>query len=71
MLIIIDQVSKTVLNNMGANPLYPDGNIPDVEVREDEQAVRINDDSIIAQTIMLAMPGFYDLVFNELGEVIS
>lgn len=71
MVIIVDLITKQVKRNIGTNSMFPDGNIPNVELQPNEQAVKIHDNSPLAQIISLAMPGYYDLVFNELGEAID
>jgi hypothetical protein len=71
MLIIIDSTTKQVINNMGPHPMYPDGNIPDLLIAENEQAVRILDGSELAQKILAAEPHSYTLAFDEEGNCVD
>jgi hypothetical protein len=66
MLIIGDKKTKNIINNMGTNSKFPDGNIPNVIIGSNELAVRIPDNSDMAKKIMSA--GKYDLVFD--GDVL-
>jgi hypothetical protein len=68
MLIIIDKNTKKVINNMGTNSAFPDGNIPNVVLKENEQAIRIHDNSELAQKIQLSKV-FEPVIEN--GEVID
>jgi hypothetical protein len=62
MLLIIDKNTKKVISNNGTNSRFPDGNIPNVELKDSEEALRIHDNSEIAQKIMTANK--FDLVFD-------
>lgn len=66
MLIIMDERTKKVLNNLGTNSLYPDGNLP-IKENENEIYIRLHDDSVFAKKIMLAYE--HDLVLNDANEV--
>lgn len=69
MVIIIDKNTKQVINNQGGNVLYPDGNIPYLELLENEEAVKIHDNSELANKINSALS--YELVFDENGIVVD
>lgn len=62
LIIIIDKNTKKVINNMGTNSMFPEGNIP-IELKENEACVRTHDDSDLAKKIMSAHK--YDFVFDE------
>jgi hypothetical protein len=64
MLVVIDKTTKKVLNNMGTNSAYPDGNLS-YEAKENEQLVKIHDDSDLSKTIQTAYD--YDLVLDSEG----
>jgi hypothetical protein len=61
MLLIIDKITKKVIENHGTNSLFPDGNIPNTELKENEEAIRVNDDSEEARLILNA----YDYSFQN------
>ncbi len=65
MLIIIDKITKKIIENHGTNNLYPCGNIPNIELKDNEETVRIHDDSELAQEILSAYD--YELVIGENG----
>lgn len=67
MLIILDKKTKVVKENMGTNSKFPDGNIPNLNPKENELFIRIHDNSDIAKQIMSAYD--YELVLNENNEV--
>ena len=52
MLIVIDKATKRLVNNMGTNSLYPDGNIPGFKVKCNEYVIRLHDESELAKKIM-------------------
>jgi hypothetical protein len=55
MLIIYDKNKKLVINNMGTNSAFPDGNIPNLpELQDGHIYIRIPDNSEDAQKIMKA-----------------
>jgi hypothetical protein len=60
MLIIIDKNTKQVISNHGTNSLFPDGNIPGIELGENEEAIRIPDNSEQAKIIMDASEFHFD-----------
>ncbi len=69
MLIIIDKNTKQVINNLGTNLLYPDGNVPNANISENEEAIRIHDNSELANKINSAL--LYDFVFDDEGNVVD
>ena len=71
MIIVICSTTKKVINNTGTNSMFPDGNIPGIEFKSNEQAIKIHDNSLLAQKISLAMPGYYELILDESCEVID
>jgi hypothetical protein len=63
MLIIVDKNTKKVVENFGTNSLFPDGNVPGIELNANVFSVLIHDDDPISHTIMSAYE--YDLIFDE------
>jgi hypothetical protein len=60
MLIIIDKNTKKVITNHGTNSIFPDGNIPNVELKENEESIMIHDDSEEANIIIQAHEYSFD-----------
>lgn len=58
MVIIIDKSTKAIKQNMGTNSVFPGGNIPNVTCAEDEEIVRIHDNSELAKKIMAEKRSF-------------
>ena len=61
MVIIIDKNTKKVINNMGTNSSYPDGNIPGIVLQENEDLVFLHDESDEAKSILSAAPDGYTI----------
>ena len=61
MLLVIDKITKKVIENQGTNSMFPDGNIPNVELKENEEFIKIHDDSEEAKLILSA----YDYSFEN------
>jgi hypothetical protein len=70
MILIIDSTTKKVLDNMGTNSAFPDGNILNLpELPEGKEYIRVHDASEIAHSINLSHA--YDLVLDEDGKPVS
>lgn len=55
MILIKDKVTGKIINNMGTNSMFPDGNIPNLpSLPEGHEYVRIHDHSDEAKDIMTA-----------------
>lgn len=69
MLIIYDEINKKVINNMGTNSLFPDGNFPELdELPEGQIYLKCHDNSEIGQKIMSAYD--YEIVsYTEDGVI--
>lgn len=67
MLIIIDKISKNIVDNLGTNSIFSDGNIPNLEPKDNEIFVQLHDSNEMAKIIMSAYD--YELVLNEKNEV--
>lgn len=52
MIIIINKATKEIINNMGTNSAFPDGDIPNVTCKENEEIVRLHDDSELVKKIL-------------------
>lgn len=52
MLIIVDKNTNKVINNLGNNSRYPNGDLPNISLKSNEKAVRINDNHPIAKEIL-------------------
>lgn len=52
MFILIDKNTGKVISNYGTNSAFPDGNIPNIELKENEEAIRIHDNSDLVQDIL-------------------
>ena len=63
MLIIYDKIQNKIVDNFGTNSKYPDGDIPNVYLSENQIKIKINDDSIIAKQIINSND--YDLELND------
>ena len=61
MLIIIDKNTGKVKANHGTNSMFPDGNVPSVEVADDEMKIMLHDDSEEVRQILNA----HDYSFPE------
>lgn len=68
MLIILDKKTNKVINNLGTNSLFPDGNVPITE-NENERYIRLVDDSDFSKKILLAYD--YELELSESNELID
>ena len=68
MLLIFDIVNNKIVKNCGTNSCFPDGNIPNIELKENEVAVRVHDLSPEAKQIIEACE--YNIVpkFQEIYE---
>lgn len=64
--IIINKLTKKVINNMGTNSMFPAGF--DIEVGDNEELIKVNDNSQLAKDIMELSD--YDLVFEN-GSVVG
>jgi hypothetical protein len=65
MLLIVHRKTKKVINNNGKNPLFPDGNVPNVALKENELAVRVHDDSDNAKIIESCTHDGYEIEIEE------
>lgn len=64
MIIVYDKLNQKVINNMGTNEKFPDGNISHLpELPENQIYVRVHDRSEFARKINSARE--YNVVFNE------
>jgi len=52
MITIINKKTKEIINNMGTNSAFPDGNIPNITCKKTEEIIRIHDKSELAKKIM-------------------
>ena len=70
MIIIVKKHSNKVIDNLGSNNAFPDGNIPRLKkLEEDQKYIRIHDNSEIAKQINSAVE--YDLTLDKDDNVVS
>lgn len=70
MLIVYDTINQKVVDNMGTNSAFPDGNIPNIsELPKNQIYVRVHDNSELAEKINSAKD--YDFVFDDNGDVLD
>jgi len=70
MIIIVKKHSNKVINNLGSNNAFPDGNIPRLKkLEEDQKYIRIHDNSEIAKQINSAVE--YVLTLDKDDNVVS
>ena len=58
MIIIINKKTKKIINNMGTNSAFPDGNIPNIRCNENEEIIKMHDNSDLAKKILQASRNF-------------
>lgn len=71
MIVILDKITKQVINNLGINPLFPNGNIPNLKPNENEIFIRIDDNSELVKKILNAECKSYTFVFDNDDNVVD